>query len=179
MPQGLSVGRLIRTTVTLSPLAAQRRGFGTLLIINDSDVISPTERVRTYITLEDVAQDFGTTNPAYLAARLYFGQSPRPQQLQIGRWVSSGSNGFLTCGALSESEQLMTAWTSITDASFSVVLNSGPLLNLSGMDFTGMANLNAVASLITTTMETAGGQAVCTWDGERFNFASQLPGSIS
>ena len=42
-----------------------------------------------------------------------------------------------------------------------------------------MANLNAVASLITTTIETAGGQAVCTWDGERFNFTSQLPGSIS
>lgn len=179
MPQGLSVGRLIRTTVTLSPLAAQRRGFGTLLIINDSDVINPAERVRTYITLEDVAQDFGTTNPAYLAARLYFGQSPRPQQLQIGRWVSSDSNGFMTCGALSVSEQLMTAWTSITDASFTVTLDSGSALNLGGMDFTGMANLNAVASLITTTMQAAGGQAVCAWDGERFNFTSQLTGSIS
>ena len=68
MAQGLSVGRLIRTTVNLSPLAAQRRGFGTLIAIGDSDVINGVERVRSYTTLEGVAADFGTSAPEYKTA---------------------------------------------------------------------------------------------------------------
>lgn len=35
MAQGLDVGRLVNVQVNLSPLAAARRGFGTLLILGN------------------------------------------------------------------------------------------------------------------------------------------------
>ena len=54
MATGLSVNRLIRTSVNLSPVAAARRGFGTLLVCGDSDVIDVVERIRSYTTLETV-----------------------------------------------------------------------------------------------------------------------------
>ena len=70
MTQGLNVGRLVRVAVNLAPLAAARRGFGTLLVVGDSNVINGVDRLRTYTDLESVAGDFGTSAPEYLAASL-------------------------------------------------------------------------------------------------------------
>ena len=100
MTQGLNVGRLVSVTVNLAPLAAARRGFGTLLIAGDSNVIDGSERFRTYVDLESVAGDFGTSAPEYEAASLYFGQSPRPQQLMIGRWIRTATAAMLKGGIL-------------------------------------------------------------------------------
>ena len=79
----LSVSRLVNVTVNLSPIAAQRRGFGTLMIAGDSNVIDGLERYRSYTDIESVANDFGTSAPEYEAAVLYFGQSPKPKNLMI------------------------------------------------------------------------------------------------
>ena len=84
----LDLRRVVNVTVNLSPVAAQRRGFGTLMIMGDSNVISVNERYRTYQNLEAVANDFSLTAPEYLAAALYYGQTPQPSHLIICRWAS-------------------------------------------------------------------------------------------
>src|SRR6218665_1601538 len=104
MVQALPVGRLIRVAINLQPLAAARRGFGTLLVAGSSNVIDGQERVRTYTTLDAVANDFGTSAPEYLAASLYFGQSPRPNTLMIGRWLETAVAGFLRGGILTTAQ---------------------------------------------------------------------------
>ena len=81
----LSVSDLVNVTVNVSPTAAATRGFGTLLIIGDSTIISPTERVRTYSNLTGVLADFVITSPEYLAAQVFFAQIPTPSTLMIGR----------------------------------------------------------------------------------------------
>ena len=81
----LSVSDLINVTVNVSPTAAATRGFGTLLIIGDSTIISPTERTRTYSNLTGVLADFTITSPEYLAAQTFFAQIPTPSTLMIGR----------------------------------------------------------------------------------------------
>tara|TARA_R110000868_G_scaffold128723_6_gene337062 strand:+ start:1412 stop:2533 length:1122 start_codon:yes stop_codon:yes gene_type:complete len=86
MTQALNVSRLVRVTVNLAPLGAARRSFGSLLIVGDTAVINTTQRIRTYTTLEGVLEDFSLSDPEYEGAALYFGQSPRPQVLYIGRW---------------------------------------------------------------------------------------------
>lgn len=43
------------------------------------------QRTKTYTTLAGVAADFATTDPEYLAASAFFGQSPNPGTLKIGR----------------------------------------------------------------------------------------------
>jgi hypothetical protein len=121
MAQGLNIGRLVRATVNLAPLAAARRGFGTLLIAGDSNVINGRDRIRTYVDLESVAEDFGTSAPEYLSASLYFGQTPRPNQLMIGRWLRTATAGLIQGGILTTAEQAMANWTSITTGSFKVL----------------------------------------------------------
>lgn len=85
MSQGLSVNRLIRVTTNLTPLAAQFANFNTLVIVGSSNVIDVGERIRSYNTLEEVADQFGTSAPEYIAASLYFQQVPQPTQPYRGR----------------------------------------------------------------------------------------------
>ena len=115
MANALSVSRLVSVQTIFSPVAAGRRGFGTLLFLGDSAVIGPSERLRAYTTLEAVAQDFGVTAPEYYGASLYFGQSPRPKQLMIGRWLSSAVPAQLTGAILTAAQQTLANWTAITD----------------------------------------------------------------
>lgn len=70
---------IIEDTVGVS-----RAGFGTPLLL--SYTADFAERVRTYNSLADVAEDFDSTSSfEYLAAGILFGQSPKPRQLKIGR----------------------------------------------------------------------------------------------
>lgn len=174
MAQGLNVGRLVRVSVNLAPLAAARRGFGTLLVAGDSNVINGSERIRSYVDLESVATDFGTSAPEYLAAQLYFGQSPRPQTLMIGRWIRTATAGLLQGGILTSAEQLLSGWTAITNGSFKVSID-GVEKSVTGLNFSAVTNLNGVASAINAVL--TGGTIA--WDGSRFTITSSTTGETS
>lgn len=174
MTQGLNVGRLVRVSVNLAPLAAARRGFGTLLIAGDSNVIDGSERLRTYVDLESVATDFGTSAPEYLAAQLYFGQTPRPQQLMIGRWIRTATSGFLKGGILTAAEQALSNFTSITTGAFKVTVD-GTVKTVTGLNFSAVTNLNGVASAINAVLT----GATIAWDGSRFTITSSTTGTTS
>lgn len=174
MVQGLNVGRLVNVSINLSPTAAARRGFGTLLIVGDSSVINGSERVRTYTDIESVATDFGTSAPEYMASQLYFGQSPSPKQLMIGRWLRTATAGFLKGGALTSTEQTLTNWTSITTGSFKITID-GTLKTVTGLNFSAATNLNGVASAINAVLT----GATIAWDGNRFVVTSSTTGTSS
>lgn len=168
----LSVNRLIRTSVLLSPLAASRRGFGILCIAGDSNIIDASERIRSYTDIAGVAADFGTTAPEYEAAGLYFGQSPKPASLMIGRWLGTATAGFVKGATLTPTERLVATWTAIGDGEFSVAVDGGTSQDVTGLDFTGETNLNGVATVITGGLT----GAVCTWSGNRFTITSSTTG---
>ena len=174
MAQGLNIGRLVRATVNLAPLAAARRGFGTLLVVGDSNVINGVDRLRTYVDLESVAEDFGTSAPEYLAASLYFGQSPRPNQLMIGRWLRTATAGLVQGGILTAAEQVIGNWTSITTGSFKITID-GTEKTVTGLNFSAVTNLNGVASAINAVL--TGGTVA--WDGSRFTVTSSTTGVTS
>lgn len=175
----LSVSNVVRVSVNLSPLAAAVRSFGILMIAGDSSVINGLERFRTYNTIEGVATDFGTSAPEYHAAALYFGQTPSPETLMIGRWLRAATAGFLECGILSAAQQLMSAWTGITTGAFKIAFDGGSLIGVSGCDFSAQSNLNGVATIITTRLVAASVGAVCTWNGSSFIFTSSTTGVSS
>lgn len=166
MTQGLNVNRVVSVLVNLSPLAAGRRNFGEMLIIGDSPVVGTVERLRQYSDLEGVANDFGLSAPEYDAAAVFFGQSPAPSRLNVGRWIATDAPAELTGGILNSTESLLSAWTSITNGSvvFSI---DGAAHSLTALNFSAATNLNQVATIITAA---AGmdGDGVLTWTGSRF-----------
>lgn len=174
MVKGLSVSRLVNVTVNLAPLAAQGRNFGTELILGDSTVIDATTRMRAYVDLESIANDFGTSAPEYLAAVLFYEQSPQPLNLYIGRWLRTASSGQNIGVLLTTAQQLMSNWTGITTGSFKVTVD-GTLKTLTGLDFSGDTNLNGVAATIQADLT----GATIVWTGENFQITSNTTGTMS
>jgi hypothetical protein len=177
MPQGLAVSDVVSVGVILSPTAAVGRDFGTLLIIGSSPVIDVRERIREYATLTQVAADFGTSAPEYLAATAYFSQSPMPFRLKIGRWAQAASSALLRGATFTATQQiaLMSALNQVTSGSLTVTID-GSAVPLTGLNFSAAANLNAVAAVINTALGSAGG---CTWNGSQFVLTSATAGTTS
>lgn len=175
MSQGLSVSRLIRVTVNLQPLAAQRRGFGSLLILGDSDVLAINE-LAEFDGADGVAARFGISSPEYLESQAYFGQTPRPRNCYIGRWAREDIAARLLCGILSSGEQAMPSWIAITTGSFSITIGDTPV-DVVGINLSAETNLNGVASKINEALVVANVAATCSWDGQRFSFTTDDAGA--
>jgi hypothetical protein len=170
---GLPVSDLINVQVNLQPAAAQGPTLNTLLIIGASNVIDPHERLRPYSSIDQVAADFGTTAPEYMAAVLYFEQVPQPSALAIGRWAKTATSALLRGGILTAAQQDMANWTVIANGAFSVSID-GSAHALTGLDFTGQTNLNGIASVVTAALTGAG---TMIWNGQQFVISSATTGA--
>lgn len=153
----LPISRLVNTQLVITPTGVQAPSLSTGLILGTSTVIDTVSRMRTYATLTAVATDFGTSAEEYLAASLWFGQSPQPTSLNIGRWCKTAAAGKLICAPLSAANQLLSAWTSITTGSFKFTVDGGASTNVPAMNFSGAVTLQGVAAIIQTAVQGLGG----------------------
>lgn len=183
MTQGLPVNRLINVDIVLTPVAAQAPNLNSALIIGSSNVIDVAERIRSFANIEEVADAFGTSVPEYEAAALFFGQTPQPDQLYIGRWAETATSGILYCGNLTPTEQLIATWNAITAGQFKININGSGATNVTCGTFAAAANLNAVAAIIQVAVRAIGGggfaAATVVWNGSQFVFTSGTTGAAS
>lgn len=157
---GLSVSDVVNVQIQMAPTAAQQRNFGSLLIVGDSDIIDTSQRYRLYTSANAISTDFGTTSPEYLAAQLFFGQSPQPAQCYVGRWAASATKGRVTGAPLTPTQQLMSNFTGVLNGGVNFTVD-GNARNLTGLNFSGQTNLNGVASVIQSAFS---GSATVTWN---------------
>jgi hypothetical protein len=158
---GLSAADVVNISVSLTPAAAQQRNFGGLLILGDSAVIDTFTRFRSYTSLTTVAGDYPSTSPEFLAAALAFGQNPQLSQLYIGAWARAATPGTLVGAPLSTAQQVITGnWGLITNGGVDFVVNGVPF-NLTGLNFTGVTSMTAVAAVIQTAL---GANAAIVWN---------------
>lgn len=85
----LPLSIIVNVSIQVSAQSAPSPQFNQSIIIGPSAVIpsvGANSRVRLYLSLTGMLTDgFTTASPEYQAAQLYFGQSPPPQYLQVGR----------------------------------------------------------------------------------------------
>ena len=174
MTQALSINRLVSVAVNLSPKAAQMQNISTLLILGSSNIIDTTERFRSYTGIDGVAADFGTSAPEYLAALLWFEQTPQPTTLQIGRWAQSAVAAVLRAATLSAAQQAIAVWNAVTSGAFEIVVNGIPT-SVTGLNFGSATNLNGVASTIQTALSALSTGATVVWNSvyNRFEIQSR------
>lgn len=173
----LSVSDVVNVSVVLSPIAAATRNFGSLLIMGSSSVIDTTERLRLYSSLDGVVTDFGTNSQEYKAAALYFGQTPQPSVLYVGRWAQTATAAVLHGGVLTAAEKAIANFTAITSGGLRITID-GTLKSLTGINLSAQTNLNGVASALTTAL---GGAGTVTWNASlgRFDVVSATTGTSS
>lgn len=169
----LDISRLISVQTIITQAGAQGRLFNQALAIGDSNVISGLQRIRNYSSLVDVAADFGTTAPEYLAAVVYFGQKPTPTSFAVGRWLRTATAGQIEGAILNASQQAIALFNQITSGGFDITID-GSANDLTGLNFSLATNLNAVASAITTALSGAG---TCVWNGTEFVITSATTGA--
>lgn len=175
--QTLAVSDVVSVQVVMSPKAAATRDFGALLILGSSPVVDVNERIRQYSSLDGVVADFGTSAPEYLAANLYYSQSPQPETLFVGRWAKTATSALLKGGALSDAQQALSNFTAVTAGGMKITID-GTLKSLSAIDLSAVTNLNGVASAVTTKL---GASGTCVWNAEfdRFEITSSTTGVTS
>lgn len=176
MPATLPVQSVVNVQVIMSPKAAATRNFGSLLIMGDSNVVDVGERLRLYSTIDAVAADFGLSAPEYLAASLYFGQSPQPSVLYVGRWARTATAAVLKGGVLSTTQQTLSNFTAVTNGGFSININ-GSVQNITATNLSTATSLNNVASLITAKLT----GATCVWNSvySRFEISTTTTGATA
>jgi len=87
----LPLSEIVDVNVSISPISAPRRTFGLGLIIGNSTHIDLVTRVKVYSDLTEMIEDgFTGLDKEFLAASVYFQQSPRPNGIAIGRWDTVG-----------------------------------------------------------------------------------------
>ena len=175
MSNALPISRLVNVSVNLAPAGAQMQNINTLMIVGSSSIIDVVERYRTYSSVAGVATDFGTSAAEYLAAVLWFEQSPQPTTLQIGRWAQTATHAKLRCATLPAAQQAISLWDAVTTPAFMIFIDGVPT-NVSPASFATAGNLNAVASLIQTALP---GGSTCVWNSsyQRFEFTGADTGA--
>lgn len=173
----LPVSGVVAVSVQLTPAGAQAQSLSNLLVLGTSAIIDTVERYRTYSSLSAVASDFGTVVQEYLAAQKWFAQTPQPTSLIIGRWVNASSQGGLRCGTLSAAAQAIATWNAITTGAFKLTKDGGAPTDITGLNFSGAANMNAVAAIIQTALT----GVTCVWNAtySRFELQSGTTGATS
>lgn len=180
MTIGLSVSNLIAVSVNLTAQPAATPNFNSCMILGTSTVIDTVSRWRNYTSLAAIAADFGGAAEEYLAAVRWFGQSPQPTSLMIGRWCKTNAAGQLICATATAVNQLVATWAAVTTGAFKITIN-GTLYTITGLNFSAQVTMAGVAAVIQTALQVALASTTCTWDAvyKRFVITSPTAGSAS
>jgi hypothetical protein len=164
---------IVKVTSTINPTAVNTLGnFGTLAIIGVSPRLPFGARQLLASELVDLSNaGFEAGDPEYLAAEIFFEQSPNSGSLQIARRFNAATNGELLGGVVSVLN--MAAWQAIQAGSLALVIDGVPQA-LANLDFANDQNLAAVAATITAAI--GNNDAVVTWTGEQFLIHSTTTG---
>lgn len=179
----VDISDFVSVDVNISPLAIPYENFGLPLVIGDSGVIDTLQRVRLYSNITGVGQDFGSTAPEYLAAEVFFSQQPQPASLMIGSWARTALAGLLVGATLTPTptQQLLANFTAVTTGSLHIDVDGGTAADITGVDLSGALNLNGVAALVQTAIDTHFAGVSCSWDAvnQRFVIESATTGALS
>ncbi|WP_062306576.1 DUF3383 family protein [Alicyclobacillus sendaiensis] len=112
-----SLSNIVNVTVSVSPSLPAAPSLNVGLIVGTSTVIPTSQRIATYSSTTDMlGSGWKGTEPEFLAAEVYFSQSPAPTKVMIGRQdatvpetaleavqacraASNGWYGVYVCGA--------------------------------------------------------------------------------
>lgn len=176
----IPVSRVVNVNILTSPIFPARRGFGLLLILGNASILPLHERSREYASITELQADFGSNTEEYKAGLAFFQQNPNPHVVRVGRRFSVATNGELFGG--SAPTKTIATWQAVAAGSVKIGMDAVAPVDVTAMDFSGAANLNAVASIIQVAVRAANAAfiaATVVYDGTRFIVRSGTTGAAS
>jgi len=171
------ITRFVDVAITKTNPSVAAAGFGDLMCITDSDLVTSTTRIKSFTTLAAVTAFFGASTEEEKYADAFFNQDPflekQPETLKFGRFVDDVIAAVLECG--DSPQTTLATWTAVTDGEFTVDIDGGTV-NVTALDFSTATSLDDVATVIDTGL---GANGDCYYLGGRFNINSGTTGAAS
>ena len=164
--------RVVRVSTSTRPVGVARRVQGRTLFLTTDDALdgAGSGKIASFSTITDVGGRFATTSEPYKAAQVYFGRSPYPRNLVVGRWAQAAVNHAIRGGAPATVATLQA----INTGSFSVGGQDFTGLNLSAAaDYAGVAA--ALQTLIRTNAATGFSTATVSYSAAPQRFVVEFP----
>jgi hypothetical protein len=146
--QSQSLGSLINLKTVLPVPAAQPQALSNILLLSPNSQLNVNSFI-TYDSLASVAADYGTTDPIYYASDLIFAAGG--PTVSVALWAQLAQPAVLVGSPLTATASLTSTWTAITSGGFDITINGTPY-TLTSLNFSGVTNLNGVASVINTEL---------------------------
>lgn len=156
----LSLPRDIDVVVNVSkPQVESTTDLSVMVFATPNATFDPdANRIQYYSSLSAVtAAGFATSSEAYKVATAFFAQSPRAQQLAIGRVFTTPTAGYIKMGSV---QQTIATWAAVADGSFTVSLD-GVSQDIVACDFSSVTDLDDVATVIQTKLDVAVSGTTC------------------
>lgn len=151
----IPVSTVVRVTISTAPVFPSRRGFGTLLIVGSSNVISIAERYRPFANMDEVEASFAPETQEWRAAATAFAQSPPPARIFIGRRAAEDLPATLRGGG---NPVTLAQFKAVTDAVLNIEIN-GVTAATAEVNFAPANDLPGVAALLQTALRAADASA--------------------
>lgn len=176
----IEITEFANVSIAVSPVGVQGGNFGILgFLTNEEGVVSVAERARAYTSLASVLADWAGTTEVAKAATAFYGQTPTPTDFVVQMCFETAQPATLTGGA---HDDLATLVGNITGSGALSITIDGTLVEVTTLDLSGVADLDAAAVAIEASITAANGAAaICdvSHTGKQFEVVSLTTGVAS
>lgn len=172
----IPISDLINVSIAVSPNAVATDGFGPLLFMSKEFVPTVGEKypVRTYNSLKEVSADF-PTGEINAAATAWYSQKPTPKTFLVGA-ITIETRTPATSGTLTGTVAAVLATVKAETAATMTITVDGVAKTTAPMNFSGIVDLAAAATMISTAFTTAGIGASVSQNAGMFRITSGSTG---
>lgn len=152
----IPISTIVKVAIQISTKPVGARGFGALLFLTDEhsdtfnldmpvNVLAGPERVRKYVNIDGVLEDWEVDSEVYKAATAFYAQGAT--DFYVGLASSTNTAAKLWSGTPVE----LSTIQAVTAGGFTISVN-GLIQNLTALDFSGAADLPDVATILDTAI---------------------------
>ena len=177
----IPISTVVKVAIQISTKPVGARGFGALLFLTDEhsdtfnldtpvNVLAGSERVRKYVNIDGVLQDWDVNSEAYKAATAFYAQGA--MDFYVGLAASKNTAAALQSGTPVE----LSTIQAVKAGGFSITID-GVVRNLNALDFSGAADLPGVATILNAKI--TGATVAFNNNTQKFTITSQSTGANS
>jgi len=171
----LPISSIVDVSISTSPIAPTKIGFGIVSFVSDELPISGLPaplRVKYFNSITEIEVDYAVGTEVHSAASAYFSQSPSPTTIGVIAQYLTPTFANLFSGTTVDTD--LSVWQAIPAGSFGIGI-SGITVQVTAIDFSGIASMVQVASVIETAINSADASlgytlATVTWDATNNRF---------
>lgn len=176
----IPVSSVVSVNIAVGAQFPQRAGFGTLNIVtNETGVIGPAERIRSYSNIEGVEADWPSNSEVVAAASAYFSQNPRPTGLKVSVRFEEDQPAQLRGGSVPNTQENVVSLATVSDGEFAITMD-GTSEDITGVDLVGAESMDQIAGILQSALRdgTSGAfaNATCVYNGGRFLISTGTDG---